>query len=129
MPSSHKNNSTRSRGARGEELAARYLIEKGFILLDRNYRDNLSRGEIDLIARIGTCLVFIEVKAGRGSAFGSPESWVDARKQMRIARAANRYLQDHLLQDAECRFDVIGIHMDRKPPEVVHIEQAFWSVL
>ena len=129
MPSSHKNNSTRSRGARGEELAARYLIEKGFILLDRNYRDNLSRGEIDLIARIGTCLVFIEVKAGRGSAFGPPESWVAARKQMRIARAANRYLQDHLLQDAECRFDVIGIHMDRKPPEVVHIEQAFWSVL
>ena len=129
MPSYHKNNSTRSRGARGEELAARYLIEKGFILLDRNYRDNLSRGEIDLIARIGTCLVFIEVKAGRGAAFGSPESWVDARKQMRIARAANRYLQDHLLQDAECRFDVIGIHMDRNPPEVVHIEQAFWSVL
>ena len=127
MSSSDKKDSTRSRGARGEELAAQYLVEKGFILLERNFRDNLSRGEIDLIARIGKCLVFVEVKTGNGAAFGPPESWVDGRKQNRIARAAERYLQDHLLQDVECRFDVVGIHMDCDPPEVVHIEQAFWS--
>lgn len=119
--------STRDRGTRGEAIAARHLLQNGYIILIKNFRDTISRGEIDIIARDGEEIVFVEVKAGHGKQFGPPENWVHPRKQQRIARAAQRYLQDHQLFDTSCRFDVIGIMLDQTPPQITHIEQAFWS--
>ena len=119
--------STRDRGTRGEDIAARHLLQNGYTILIKNFRDTISRGEIDIIARRGEDIVFVEVKAGCGKQFGPPASWVNPRKQQRIACAAQRYLQDHQLFDSPCRFDVIGILLDQSPPHITHIEQAFWS--
>lgn len=119
--------STRDRGTRGEMIAVRHLRQNGYTILIKNFRDTISRGEIDIIARYGEEIVFVEVKSGRGKQFGPPETWVHTRKQQRIARAAQRYLQDHQLFDVPCRFDVIGIMLDQTPPHITHIEQAFWS--
>lgn len=118
---------TRTRGNRGEAIAARYLRSKGYAIVTKNYRDEHSRTEIDLIARHRDCLVFVEVKAGACERYGPPETWVDIRKQQRVMRAAAGYMQRHGLQDAACRFDVIGISFDHTPPQVTHIENAFWE--
>lgn len=119
--------STRNRGARGEAIAVEYLRRNGYAILEKNFRDSISRSEIDVIVKRGDEIIFVEVKAGYGKQFGPPETWVHPRKQKRIARAAQRYLQDHQLFDAPCRFDVIGIILDRTTPHITHIEQAFWS--
>ncbi len=98
----------RATGGRYEELAAGFLQEKGYRILERNYRDRY--GEIDLIARDGACLVFVEVKYRRNSASGFPEEAVDARKQERIRHAASYYLYSrHYPEDTPCRFDVVAI--------------------
>lgn len=118
--------SSRLQGARGETLAANFLIKKGHTLVQQNYRDRASRGEIDLITRHQNCLVFVEVKAGHHHKFGAPETWVDVRKQRRIIRAATGYLQAHDLHEAACRFDVVGITYIQNKPHITHIENAFW---
>ena len=117
----------RTRGMRGESLAAQFLADKGYRIIERNYRDRISRGEIDLIARDRHFLVFIEVKAGQRHAFGPPETWVDIRKQRRVIRTATRYIQEHNLHEAVCRFDVIGITFEMGQPRIIHIENAFWG--
>ena len=119
--------STRDRGTRSEMSAVRHLRQNGYTILIKNFRYTISRGEIDIIARYGEEIVFVEVKSRLGKQFGPPETWVHLRKQQRIARAAQRYLQDHQLFDVPCRFDVIGIMLDRSPPHITHIEQAFWN--
>jgi putative endonuclease len=81
---------------------------------------------LDLVARDGEVLVFVEVKARRSEAFGGARCAVDARKQARLIRLAARYLAVHRLQDPLCRFDVVlcsgGID---KPSALEHIEGAF----
>jgi len=119
--------STVARGTRGEVLAEAFLRQKGYHILVRNYRDNRSRCEIDLIVRQGNEIVFVEVKSGTGTGFGPPQSWVREGKQRRIARAARRFLQERRLYDMPCRFDVIGIDLSQHPPSASHIERAFWS--
>ena len=121
--------STHTRGSRGESIALAFLRRKGHVILDRNYRDSLSRCEIDIISRDGDELVFVEVKAGTGQRFGEPQSWVRGRKQQHISRAARRFLQDRNWHEVPCRFDVIGIDLSRNPPGVTHIERAFWSTV
>lgn len=119
--------STHTRGSRGESIAETFLRGKGHAVLARNYRDPVSRCEIDLVTRDGDELVFVEVKSGTGRRFGDPQSWVDARKQRHIARAARRFLQERSWHETPCRFDVVGIDLSRNPPGVTHLEQAFWS--
>ena len=119
--------STRLQGTRGENLAVKFLLDKGHILVQRNYKDRVSRGEIDVITRDQDCLVFVEVKAGRPHEFGPPETWVDARKQGRITRAAAGYIQQYDLHQSPCRFDVVGITYHQGQPHFTHIEHAFWS--
>lgn len=116
-------------GLRGESIAEAFLCRKGHAVLARNYRDAVSRCEIDLITRDGDELVFVEVKAGTGRWFGDPQSRVDARKQRQIARAARRFLQERSWHETPCRFDVIGIDLSRNPPGVTHLEHAFWSAV
>lgn len=110
----------RQTGTAYEEKAARYLEEKGYQILERNYR--CRQGEIDLIARDGSCLVFIEVKYRRDDRLGYPAEAVDGRKQLHIQRAAAWYCYTHQIPEWHpCRFDVISITGE----ETEHIINAF----
>lgn len=94
-------------GVQYEVLAARYLIEQGLEVLEQNYRSR--QGEIDLIARDGEYLVFIEVKYRKNDSLGFPEEAVDLRKQQRIVQTAGYYLYQQGYGEIPCRFDVIAI--------------------
>ena len=115
----------RAVGAKGEELAARFLAAKGFEIVERNYR--AGRGEIDLVAREGETLVFVEVKLDRTGRFGHPAGWVDHKKRRQIVRTALGYLQEHSLGDMDCRFDVVVIRLLPGGMSIEHIPNAFWA--
>ena len=96
----------RGRGKVGEEEAVRWLEAQGFAILDRNVVTHA--GEIDLVAREGDTLCFIEVKARGTAAYGPAIAAVGPAKQRRVSRAAALYLALHRLVGA-CRFDVLGL--------------------
>ncbi len=98
-------------GREGEETAARFLEEKGFEIVDRNYRFR-KYGEIDLIARKDKLLAFVEVKTRRADSFGGPLYSITPRKKRTIRFIANQYLASHpesFSRDIVCRFDMIAI--------------------
>ena len=109
----------------GEGLAAQYLKEQGYQILEHNYR--LRTGEIDLIAKEGDRTVFVEVKTRRTLKFGVPQAAVTPAKQKQISKIALSYLQTHDMLDVPCRFDVIAIFLSSKstPPKLEHIQNAF----
>jgi putative endonuclease len=97
-------------GAYGERLAARYLVESGMQILDRNWR--CDQGEVDIVALDGTCLVIVEVKTRRSLVFGSPAEAVTAAKAARLRRLAGCWLAGHRsLVDtvSDIRIDVVGV--------------------
>jgi putative endonuclease len=112
-------------GDRGERAAARFLRSHGLRVLLRGYRT--SRGEIDLIAREGDILVFVEVKARR---HGVPAEAVTLEKQRRITLAALHFQRKYNLLEQSSRFDIVAIVWpdDRKPPQIEHIRNAFEAV-
>ena len=93
-------------GGNGEDQAAGFLARHGLELIERNYRTRL--GEIDLIAREGATLVFVEVRLRKDARFGGALESITARKRSRIAAAARRYLMRYP-RVPPCRFDVICI--------------------
>lgn len=96
------------RGPWGERLAEAVLTACGYTCLDRRWRT--ARGELDLVARRGGTLVFVEVKTRRHDGAGPPEDFVDARKRHRVRQAALAWLAAHPEQrGARLRFDVIAI--------------------
>lgn len=98
-----------------ETRAARWLQEKGLRLLFRNFRSKT--GEIDIIARDGDCLVFLEVRARSNQAYCGAAASVDHRKQQRLLRTAQLFLQRHPeLADMPCRFDVIAFEPRQSAP-------------
>src|SRR5205814_595385 len=105
-------NVRRGLGDAGEELAARALRARGLLVVERKFR--CRSGEIDLIARDGQCLVFVEVKTRRGNRFGTPEEAVHPRKQRKLIQVAETYLQQQLLEDVDWRIDVVAIEMDAR---------------
>jgi putative endonuclease len=94
-------------GARAEEVAARFLAAQGLEIIARNFRTRL--GEIDVVARDGGTLVFVEVRLRTREDFGGALESIDERKQSRIARAANGYLGARGGREPPCRFDVITV--------------------
>ena len=104
----------------GESFAAAHLKARGYQILEQNYR--AGRGEIDLVAQDGDCIVFVEVKTRRSLKFGTPQSAVTTQKQRQISKIAMRYLQAHNQFDAPCRFDVIAIHLSSRL-ELLKLEQ------
>lgn len=94
-------------GILGERLAADYLERQGLEIIERNWRAPETRNEIDLIARDGDCLVFIEVKTARTLKIGDPMTWVPPRKQRAIIRAAKAFIAAHHPAESEFRFDVV----------------------
>lgn len=110
-------------GSQGETIARRFLQRRGLRIVDRNWRTR--SGEIDLICRDRDTLVFVEVKARSGSAFGQPYEAVGPQKQARLRRLAEEYIAEHALGDCPVRFDVLSVRFDSKPDGVEHIEGAF----
>ena len=116
-------NQSRRRGTYYENLAAEYLMQKGFQILHRNFCSRV--GEIDLVARQKDYLVFVEVKYRRRGG-EHPLEAADVRKQRRICRTADYYcLRYGYQEDTPCRFDVVGISGD----EIIHVEDAFSYVI
>jgi putative endonuclease len=112
-----------SLGKHGEELAARYLEQRGYTIVARNHRTPL--GELDLIARDGKHLLFVEVKTRRTTAFGTPAEAVNPRKQRQIVRAAQWYLAVVRHPTLQPRFDVIAVIAGAGEPAITHIPNAF----
>jgi len=110
-------------GKEGEDIAAHYLSERGYRVLVRNYRTK--SGEIDIIAREGNTLVFIEVKARSGTRFGLPQDAVDLRKQARLSRVASGYLRHKAVIPCDCRFDVVAVMGRGEKMKVELIRNAF----
>lgn len=96
----------RARGIEAEALAARFLELNGLRILDRNFRTRF--GEIDLVAREGSMLVFVEVRRRSSGAWGGAAASIDERKQSRIVAAARHYLS-RLAAEPPCRFDVVTL--------------------
>lgn len=98
-------------GARGEEIAAKYLQDNNYKILEKNFRYK-KLGEIDIIAEEGSVLVFVEVKTRKSEQYGSAASAVDFYKQRKLKQLANYYLCFRKIKDKNCRFDVITIMLD-----------------
>lgn len=114
-------------GDKGERVAARYLKRQGFRILARGHRNQA--GEIDLIARDGNTLVFIEVKTRRQTTHGLPVEAVHYDKQRRLTRAALVYLKQRGWLERPSRFDVVAILWETdRPPAITHYRQAFTAV-
>ena len=110
-------------GISGEDLACAELQRRGYAIVERRYRTRL--GEIDIIARDGATLVFVEVKARQTDEFGSAAAAVTAWKQRRIARMALDYLSRARVHDCPCRFDVVAIDFERAGPRITVYPSAF----
>jgi putative endonuclease len=101
---------TRKRlGDAGEELAARELIRRGYVVRERNWR--CPEGELDIVAEQGGTLVLVEVRTRRGDRFGTPEESITPAKRAHLIAAAQAYLQAHSLEERDWRIDVVAIEM------------------
>ena len=112
-----------SLGKHGEDLACRELQRRGYEILERRYRRR--GGEIDIVARDGPTLVFVEVKAREGDDFGEGSEAVTAWKRRHMAGVALDYLARAGAIDRPCRFDVVSIRVDREPPGIELFQNAF----
>ncbi|MCQ2083305.1 MAG: YraN family protein [Bacteroidaceae bacterium] len=110
-------------GKTGELLAAEYLENEGYQVLDRNWR--CGHKELDIVARKGNTLVFVEVKTRGGTRFGCPEDAVDSRKIFRTVCAADAYIRLNCL-DMDVRFDIVTIVDNDGRMAVEHIADAFF---
>ena len=113
-------------GEKGEQLATDFLIEKGFEIIERNYR--YGHGEIDIIAKdlSDGFTVFIEVKTRQNLDYGAPEYAITKNKQKQIKKMAELYLYDKEIEELDCRFDVIAVLLeDNNNPSIKHYINAF----
>jgi len=97
----------RDLGLLGEDLAAQLLQQRGYVILERNYR--CPYGEVDIVARDHDRLAFVEVRARRGTSFGTPQESVTPRKQARLAAVARSFLQEKSYSDVDWGIDVVAV--------------------
>jgi len=117
------NNAKQVLGKEGERIAEQYLKEKGYKLIERNYR--CAAGEVDLIVLDRRVIVFVEVKTRSGHGFGTPLEAVQPRKQRSMMLAAQFFLSQKKLHQRDARFDVVGISWPAREPVIEHVENAF----
>jgi len=110
-------------GKSGEDRAAAELQRRGYAILARRYRTR--HGEIDVVARDGATVVFVEVKVRTTGEFGDAAEAVSPLKQRRLASMAADYLARHRLLDVPCRFDVVALDGE-DTPSITHYRDAFW---
>lgn len=94
-------------GRRGEDIAARFLVDAGYVLVERNWRG--TRGELDIVARDGDEIVVVEVKTRSGLGFGHPAEAVTADKLNRLKRLAGQWLSERAPRAASVRIDVLAV--------------------
>jgi putative endonuclease len=112
-----------SLGKRGEDLACEELRRRGYAIVDRRFRTR--SGELDIVAKEGGVLVFVEVKARSDGSFGSPLEAVTWRKRQRLSAMAASYLYVKRLSGVACRFDVVSIIEKRSGPHIEVVRGAF----
>lgn len=110
-------------GKKGEMLAARYLLDKGYAILEYNWR--YGHKEVDIIAMQRDVLVFVEVKSRATDAFGDAADAVTPAKISRLISAAEAYVQRKKI-DLAVRFDIVTVVGDSEPHTIEHIEDAFY---
>lgn len=110
-------------GKSGEHAAVVFLKNKGFRIIQTNYR--VAGAEVDIIALTGGILCFVEVKTRKSGEFGLPEAFVHLAKQRKIIRAAKFFSTRKAYRDYQVRFDVISIIRDGNGMIVDHLENAF----
>jgi putative endonuclease len=114
------------KGARGEESVSAYLLEQGYRILERNFRCPL--GEMDIIARDGGTIVFVEVKTRSSRRFGTPQEAIDLRKQRRMTAIALFYLKGRGWLGEPARFDVAAVTLEDGDAAVTLYRNAFDAV-
>ena len=109
-------------GNKGEQLAVNYLINKGYKIVERNWR--FQKAEIDIIATKDKTLISVEVKTRSTNDFGSPQDFVNKKKIKLMVSAMNEYILNKDL-DIELRFDIIAITKDKSSFDIEHFKDAF----
>lgn len=109
-------------GATGEQMAARYLVDKGYVIIEHNHHNR--HKEVDIIALDQGELVFVEVKTRSSDYFMQPEEAVNHQKRQNLIRVANQYIRYHKRSEP-ARFDVIAIVKNDKETRIKHIKNAF----
>ncbi|MEF9933639.1 MAG: YraN family protein [Clostridium sp.] len=112
----------RQKGEQGEIKAMGFLEDKGYYIIDKNYRTR--SGEIDIIAEYNNAIVFVEVKLRSSLRFGVPSEAVNFKKASKIKTVAFSYLKDNNLLDHTVRFDIIEVYKSENF-RINHIENAF----
>ena len=114
-------------GIIGEKIAIRYLKRHGYKIFETNFR--VKCGELDIIAKRGEYICFIEVKTRSSSVFAQPFEGVDYFKQIKLKKCAEIWLCMHGLSDVLCRFDVVSILLEKNGSleEIRLFQDAFWT--
>jgi putative endonuclease len=110
-------------GKKNEALAAKTLKKMGYKIIEQNYQNKI--GEIDIIAKDGKTIVFVEVKARKSGKYGNPKSAVNHAKQRKISMVALYYLKANEKMHSKARFDVVAIKAGEGVHEIEVIKNAF----
>jgi len=116
---------TVAKGISGESVAADFLKGLGYWIEDRNFKTAM--GEIDIVARDGVYLVFVEVKARKNADFGQACEYITVSKMKKLSYTASSYINKYMLFESDVRFDVIEVYTDSG--QINHIINAFNSYL
>jgi len=110
-------------GKLGEQLAVDFLIKKGYIIKEKNWR--FQKAEVDIIAQKENVLAIIEVKTRATDYFGNPQDFISPKKIKLLTNAIDEYVTKNDL-DVEVRFDVIGIIKNKNETKIEHLKDAFF---
>ena len=114
-------------GKLGEDLACEELVRRGYAILERRYRTRC--GEIDIIARVGDTLVFVEVKTRAGDRYGGSLAAITPHKQRQVTRVALDWLLRRRWSDRPCRFDAVTVDFEQGQPRIEVFQHAFTGQL
>jgi len=109
-------------GNKGEQLAADFLLKKGYKILERNYR--FQKAEVDIIALLKDTLCAVEVKTRSTPDFGNPQDFVKPKQIQQLVKAIDHYVTENDL-DVEVRFDIVAIIKNKSGTQIEHLEDAF----
>ena len=112
-------------GKEGESMARQYLEEKGYAILETNFRKG--KHEVDIIAYKEGVIVFVEVKTRSELEYGNPEEFVSLKQQRDYVRLADNYIIDHNREE-EARFDIIAVEKKGSDYQITHLENAFSTI-
>ncbi|MDR0927840.1 MAG: YraN family protein [Ignavibacteria bacterium] len=110
-------------GNKGEDIAVKFLEDKGYLIIERNFKFG-KEGEIDIVAKDKNTLVFVEVKTRSNHNFGDPVLAISQKKRRLWSLAANGYMLKNNIHNQECRLDLIAIDLISETPQITHIENA-----